>query len=175
VRGRLIYAFLADIHRLDADAMAAVDPDGPGPARSGLDPDFREPVLLDQDADGVAEPWRREHPVVQIPCQVEPGPADALQMASTGNAPRTSVSLVFHFADLERLELVERATGEALLRPGDRLRALRTRDGVLTQSFRSALYAIEVRPLGFGLSLSRPRRNLLLVLFQSRIAARSLL
>jgi len=173
VRGRLIYAFLAELHRLDTDAMAQ-DPDGAGPATAGFDPDFREPVLLDADGDGVAEPWRREHPPVRLPCQVEPGASDELRMATTGNAPRASLALVFHFADLERLGLVDPSTGEALVRPGDRLSALLARDGSLAQSFRSPLYAIEVRPLGFGLSLGRPYRNLLLVSFQSRGAARSL-
>lgn len=174
MRGRLIYAFVAELHRLDVEAMAAFDPDGPGPLRSGLDPDFREPVLLDGDGDGVAEPWRRERPMVHVPCQVEPEALEAVRMSTMGNAPRSSIDLVFHFQDLEELGLVDRDTGEALVRPGDRLGAIRTRSGELAQAFRSPLFVVEARPLGFGLSLGRSRRNLLLVSFQDRVAARSL-
>jgi hypothetical protein len=75
--------------------------------------------------------------------------------------------LVFHFRDLERMGLVDAATGEALLRINDRLVAIHRMDGVLVQSVRTppGLYATEVQPQSFGLGLSR---NLLLVTFDER-------
>jgi hypothetical protein len=56
---------------------------------------------------------------------------------------------VFHFADLERLGLVDLATGEALLRIGDRLAAIRDhRTGDLIQAVRTppGLYLTEPQP-----------------------------
>jgi hypothetical protein len=44
MRGRLIFPFIAELHRLDTQAMA--------PATTTTD--FKEPVLVDTDDDGVA-------------------------------------------------------------------------------------------------------------------------
>jgi hypothetical protein len=164
MRGRLIFPFIAELHRLDTQAMA---PD--------YDEDFKEPVLVDSDDDGVGEPFRREHPPVRVPCQVEPEAFEALRMATSGNTPRSSFDLVFHFRDLEQLGLVDAASGDALIRPSDRLGALYARDGQLVQAVRTppGLYVTEARPIGFGLHRRRPSRNLLLVSFQDRAAARS--
>ncbi len=173
MRGRLIFPFLAELHRLDTAAMARGDASsGLGP---GYDDDFKEPILVDADDDGVAEPFRREHAAVRIPCQVEPEAFEALRMATSGNTPRSSMDLVFHFRDLERLGLVDTATGDALIRPSDRLGALYAADGQLVQAVRTppGLYVTEARPIGFGLNRRRPSRNLLLVSFQDRPAARS--
>jgi hypothetical protein len=173
-RGRLIFEFVAELCRLDTASMAA-DPDGTGPHESGYDADFREPVLRDSDDDGIAEPFRRELPSVRIPCQVEPSSHEALRMTPSGNAPRSALGLVFHFRDLERLALVDAATGDALIRPGDRLNALYDTRGRLVQAIRTppGLYVEEARPIGFGLDLDGPSRNLLLVSFRDRPAARS--
>ena len=164
MRGRLIFPFLAELHRLDTLATA---PD--------YDEDFKEPVLRDDDDDGVAEPFRREHPPVRVPCQVKPEALDALRMATSDNTPRSCFDLDFHFRDLERLGLVDAATSDALIRPSDRLGALYTLDGSLVQAVRTppGLYVTEARPIGFGLHRRRPSRNLLLVSFQDRAAARS--
>lgn len=164
MRGRLIFPFIAELHRLDTMAMA---PD--------YDEDFKEPILLDSNDDGVAEPFRREHPPVRVPCQVESQAFEALRMATTGNTPRSSFDLVFHFRDLERLGLVDAASGDALIRPSDRLGALYAKDGKLVQAVRTppGLYVIEAKPIGFGLHRRRPSRNLLLVSFQDRATARS--
>lgn len=175
MRGRLIFAFLAELHLFDTASMATVDPDDAGPLTGGYDPDFKEPVLVDADGDGTAEPFRRERPPLRVPCQVEPEALEVLRMTMSGNTPRSSLDLVFHFRDLERLGLVDAASGDAIVRPGDRLGALLSLDGALVQTVRTppGLYVSEARPLGFGLHRRRPRRNLLLVSFQDRPAARS--
>lgn len=174
MRGKLIFPFLAELFRWDSAAMA-VAPDAAGPLASGFDPDFKEPILVDADGDGVAEPFRREHPPVRVPCQVEPEAFQALRMATAGNTPKSSLDLVFHFRDLEWLGLVDPSTGDALIRPSDRLGGLYDVEGRLVQAVRTppGLYVTEARPIGFGLCRRRPRRNLLLVSFEDRPAARS--
>lgn len=169
-RGRLIFVFLAEIHRLDTTSIATEDPDGEGPHTGGYDPDFKEPVLVDLDDDGVSEKIRREYPPIKIPCQVEPNTFEALSMQASGNVPDSEIVLVFHFRDLERLDLVDVETGDALLRPGDRLGAIYDKRGNLIQKIRNppGLYVSEARPIGFGLGMSRPRRNLLLATFNDR-------
>ncbi|MCP4678735.1 MAG: hypothetical protein GY854_25140 [Deltaproteobacteria bacterium] len=170
MRGRLIFSFLAELHRLDTLTTATEDPDGTGPLDGGYDPDFKESVLVDLDDDGIGERVRREHPPVRVPCQVEPETFDQLRMFASGNAPRSSIDLVFHFKNLERMALVDPATGDALIRPGDRLAAIYDKTEALVQAVRTppGLYVTEARPIGFGLNRARPRRNLLLVSFNDR-------
>ena len=170
MRGRLIFPFLAEIFRLDTCAMATEDPDGSGPLLSGYDPDFKEPVLVDRNDDGIGERIRKEHSPVRVPCQVEPDSFEVLQEYASGNSPRSRIRLVFHFADLERMGLVDPNSGDALLRVGDRLGGLYDLGGSLVHSIPS-LFATESRPIGFGLFMSRPRRNLLLVTFEDRKTA----
>jgi len=170
MRGRLIFSFLAELFRLDTHAMATVDPDGAGPLETGYDPDFKELVVVDQDDDGIGERRRAEHEPVRVPCQVDTEVFEELRMFPSGNAPRSRIDLIFHFKDLERLGLVDAASGDALVRPGDRLAALYDKAGALVQSVRTppGLYVTEARPTGFGLNMARPRRNLLLVAFEDR-------
>lgn len=172
MRGSLIFPFLAELHQLDPRAMAS---GGAGPLIGGYDDDFREPVLVDADRDGVPEPFRRELPPIRVPCQVEPEALEELRMLPSGNTPRSRLDLVFHFRDLERLGLVHEASGDAQIRPGDRLGALFGRDGRLVQAVRTppGLYASHARPIGFGLSRRRPHRNLLLVTFEDRPRGRT--
>ena len=170
MRGRLVFTFSAELHRLDCRAMATADPGGAGPLTTGHDPDFKEPVLVDRDGDGIGERVRAEHPPVRLPCQVDTKAFEELRMLASGNAPRSQLDLVFHFKDLERLGLVDTASGDALIRPGDRLAAIYDKAGALVQAVRTppGLYVTEARPIGFGLGLSRPRRNLLHVTFGAR-------
>jgi len=173
MRGRLIFRFLAELHRLDTRALAVEDPDGAGPLTSGYDPDFKEPVLVDANDDGIGERVRKEHPPVRIPCQVEPEAFEALQEYASGNSPRSRLRLVFHFTDLERLGLVDSGSGDALVRVGDRLGGVFDITGALVQAVRTppGLFVTEAKPIGFGLFMPHPRRNLLLVTFEDRETA----
>lgn len=161
MRGRLIFAFQAQLFRLDNQGMA-VDP--------GYDPDFKEPIPVDVDGDGQCDRLRSEHPPVLIPCQVDTKAFEDLRMQPSGDAPRSTLELVFHFRDLERLAMVDSQTGQALIRPGDRLGGLYDKSGVLVQAVRTppGLYVTEAKPIGFGLGMARPRRNLLHVSFKDR-------
>jgi len=158
--------FLAELVRLDTLATAA-DPDGPGPTTSGYDVDFQETVLVPTPG-GRGADARREKPPVRIPCQVEVQTFGELTELLPGNSPRSNLVLVFHFQDLERMRLVDPATGDALLRVGDRLAAIRDyRTGELVQAIRTppGLYLTEAQPQSFGLG---QRRNLLLATFTER-------
>lgn len=165
MRGRLINPFLAELARLDTAGTAA-DPDGAGPLDSGYDDDFRE---VSRNAVTGAS-YRAELPAILIPCQVEVSTFDQLQQLSSGNAPNARISLVFHFADLERLGLVDGTTGEPLIRNNDRLVSIRKCiDESLVQSIdalRGGLYITEVQPQSFG--LSGGERNLLIATFEER-------
>ncbi len=154
-RGRLIFPFVAEIQRVAA-----------GPA----DPDFKEAALEDPNGDGLDDGVRTELSPIRVPCQVEPESFEAINMLASGNSPRTRLELVFHFRDLERLGLVDQATGNPLIQPGDRLQALYGTSGVLVQTFRNppGVFVREARPIGFGLGLGRATRNLLLVSFDAR-------
>lgn len=56
---------------------------------------------------------RTELPAIRVPCQVEPKVFEDLRMLASGDSPRSDISLVFHFKDLERLGLVDATTGDA--------------------------------------------------------------
>ena len=165
MRGRLINPFLAELVRLDTVATAA-DPDGPGPLASGYDPDFKETVMVPAAGERGVDA-RKEMAAIRAPCQVEVGIFEALQQLASGNSPDSKVTLVFHFRDLERMGLVDVASGDALIRVNDRLVAIHALAGGLVQSVRTppGLYATEVQPQSFGLGLCR---NLLLVTFEER-------
>jgi hypothetical protein len=158
IRGRLIYRFLAELRRRRFGGAAHADPD------------FKEPRLFDADDDGLDDRVRFELPPVNVPCQVAPKAFEELRMLSSGNSPRSVLELVFHFADLERLGLVDSATGDALIQVGDRLAAIRDLCGDLVQLVRDppGAFVTEARPIGFGLGMLRPQRNFLLVTLEAR-------
>jgi hypothetical protein len=166
MRGRLVNPLIAEIAQLDPVATAA-DPDGPGPLTSGYDADFQEPVLVPAPS-GRGVDARREKPPIRVTCQVEIQSFGELTELATGNSPQSRLVLVFDFQDLAQLGLVDPTTGDALLRIGDRLVAIRElRTGALIQAIRTppGLYLTEPQPQSFGLG---GRRNLLLATFTER-------
>lgn len=166
MRGRLINPFLAELARLDTAATAG-DPDGAGPLTSGYDPDFKETLVV-PDETWRGHDARRERPPIRVPCQVEVANFGELEELLTGNSPRSHIVLVFHFEDLERMDLVDSVTGDARLRVDDRLVAIRDfYTGEVVQAIRTppGLYITEVQPQSFGLGL---RRNLLFAIFNER-------
>ena len=164
MRGRLINPFLAEIARLNTVTTDS-DPDGAGPLVSGYDPDFKETLVFDEA--NTRRDARTEMPPILIPCQVEVGTFEMLNQMTSGNSPNTKITLVFHFRDLERMDLINPSTGEARLRVNDRLVAIRDFEKNLVQAVRTppGLYAKEVQPQSFGLGQAR---NLLLVMFEER-------
>jgi hypothetical protein len=154
-RGRLIFPFLIEIAPLD---MAATE-------TAGYDADFREPVIL-PTTDRVGESARKEATMIRVPGSLHsPQTSFALQQSPTGNLSRVDLIVLFHFADLEAVGLVEASTGTALIKIGDRLNAIYQVDGTLIQKYPDppGAYVERASPL-FGLN---SRRNLLEVNFQS--------
>lgn len=167
MRGRLINPFIAEIAQLDTLATAA-DPDGGGAFTSGYDRVFAEPVKLSSGASA-----RVEKAPIRVLCQVEDQAFERQQQTARGDAPDTTYTLVFHFADLETAGLVDPTTGEATIRKNDRLVALRrARDESLIQAIdpeKGGMYVVEATPASFG--LSGGERNLLLVRLEERAKA----
>ncbi len=155
MRGSLIFTFLADIAPIDSEAMTA---------SPGFDPDFHEPNPHDANADGLDDKPRHTADVLSLPCQVEPGGFEELNMKPAGNDPDIRVGLVFHMRDVSKLPLP--------IRVGDTLVGLRNRAGELMLDFSGdPLFATHVQPRGFGLFRRSPSMNLLLVEFRSRVRA----
>ncbi len=155
MRGRLIFQFIAEIYPLKAGGSFDVDPD------------FKEPVVTSLDN---ADPQRNEGLPFRLPCQVNSKSFEELNMTASGNSPKSHIELLFHFRDLEKKGLVDEKSGLALLKPGDRLQAIYDIRGhmVLTIKTTPGLFIVEARPIGFGLCRFHPKRNLLLVSFDSR-------
>lgn len=164
-RGRLIFPFLARLHLLDTQTSANTEI---APGVPGFDPDFREGALVDLDQDGIAERVRAELADTLVRCQVEPERVEELAMSGAGNAPVSRLDLVFHFADLEAAGLVDPEDGVGRIRIGTRVSELLTvrQERVQLVAPPTGLFAIESRPLGFGMSALR--RNLLFVRFANR-------
>lgn len=164
MRGRLINPFLAKVARYDSVSTAA-DPDAGGELAGGFDPDFREPYILPS----TGKSTRKEYAPQLIPCQVEVGTYEAQQMANTGNDPDGRMILVFHFAILEELGLVDPVSGEALLRPNDRLVSIHRADDeslIQTVNAPDGYFCVESQPQSFG--LAGGERNLLLCTYARR-------
>ncbi len=165
-RGRTIFKFFCEIAPLDLVATAA-DPDGAGPKTSGYDDIFRETVIL-PTSDRIGASARKEATLIRVPGQFSEGTNAFLQlmMAPTGSLSTTEFSIVFHFADLERLGLVEVATGLAKIKVGDRLSAIYDKYGNLSHKIPlvPGAYVTKAEP-HFGLNGGK---NLLMVVFRGR-------
>ena len=146
--------------RLISPVLAHLAPFVPAAAE---DPDFREPRRVGTEGPGV--PAGTEGPMITLPCQVEPDEVEAMHLAANGNAPRTRLHLVFHRRDMQRAGVTPQVR--------DRLVALTTLRGAPIRAFASppGLFAIEARPLSFGLSRRSAAANLLRVTFQERSQA----
>lgn len=155
-RGFLICKFLAEWARLDSSGTRSA---------GGYDDDFLEINKTDTDGDGIGESNRVDHSLVRIPCQIESGPFMSEDDPHVlGPNPVIQRQLVHHFKDLERMSLVD-SDGIALIKPGDQLVAIYDLYGTLVERIPDppGLYVIEAEPRGWGISLRRPKRNLLLV------------
>lgn len=158
MRGRLIQRFVARIAKLDRDSQRLAE---------HYDDDFKEPVLVDNgDRIGTIE---RAESLVEVPCQVKPVMLDKLAMLAGGNSPHGQFIIILHFKDLEAKGLVC-DNGLADFHAGDRLCALLSTRGLVELQFEGVqrLYLTENKPIGWGLSMTHARRNLLLLRFEER-------
>lgn len=174
-RGALIWPMLVDIERIDTVATRTLPtPPGPGP---GYDDDFQEPILISPTAvvpgvPNVGSPRgtisTQYQTAVRLHAQVEIVDFNLLRQFANGDAARCEVRLVFHYAEIETLGLLD-ATGAPTLRKHDRLRRIlhaRTEESVVEFADVPGLYAIRVEDRSFGLSSGM--RNLLIITYQDR-------
>ncbi len=156
MRGRLINPFLAKIAQLDTVATATA---------GGYDDDFDD---VKKNTDGTTK--RVDKTPILVPCQVEVGVFEALMQVAAGDLPKTEMHIVFHFADLEEMGLVDADTGQALIRVDDKLISIhRFADGSLIELVNpkaGGLYITEAQPQSFG--LSGGERNLLVCTLDQR-------
>ena len=165
MRGRLINPFKVKVARLDTVGSAA-DPDGAGALVSGFDPVFREPLPKPGGGN-----YRKELEPILIPCQIEfDDQYEQLSEQSAGNDTNSKVRIIYHFEDLEGMNLVDATSGQALLRVNDRLMSVHQYDDeALIQTVGSdgnGFFCTEARPVSFG--LSGGKRNLLICVYETR-------
>lgn len=171
-RGRLIRPVIAEIAQLDTltTSLPKADVDGPTP---GYHSNFQEPVLV-HSSDNVANAARgvssRTEKLIRCPVQWEQSNFGLQQQWGGGDSPAHNVTLVFHFADLEALNLVNE-DGSAKINRNDRLCAIyHYRTNQLIQRFSSengtGLYVIETAIDSMG--LRGQYRNLLIVQLEDR-------
>lgn len=162
MRGRLIQRFAATIRRLDT-ALTEASP--------GYDSVFRETVKVDTDGDGLGEPSHVYHADETITVQMDPTTTDSLRAHALGQDPERDVLMLAHFRELEELGLVG-ADGMALLREGTRLvRVEDLRGGTVYEprdTVEGGLELTAATPVGWGLNMAQPSRNLLELRFERR-------
>lgn len=161
-RGRIIFGFLASIAILETDEIANAD---------GYDQIFREPIkrpdLTDPTSPDTTDSRIYGDPI-SIRCQIEPDSVfDTIDpFFPAGRSGGTSVTLCFHFKDLESNGLVDLSNGEAVIRLNHVLQSISDLRGNTVRTYRSpGFYATEVSDAGIGLG---GHRNLLLVRFEER-------
>lgn len=162
-RGRLIWAFTANIAPLDTAATEA----NAGSLPSGYDYDFKEPV---QFADGTESLTYATE--IGAPCQVETerDSFERLRMMNLGDNEQTEAKLVFHYEWLEDNGHVDADGRVTFPKKGDRLMSILDQLSIVTDDFSgSEIVVTEARPESYG--LSGGRRNLLIVTFKKRDTA----
>lgn len=164
-RGRLIFPFIVELAQLDTVAMAR-DPDGDGAKTSGYDLDFREPIIVQANADDVKGSALREERCIRLPCQIEDDAFEAMRQVLGGTSPDSRMTLVFHFSSLEDANMVDE-NGQATIRLNDRLRAIFDCEENMIERIPNppGLFVNSVKSAGFGLG---QKRNLLIVELQER-------
>lgn len=164
-RGRLIFPFMGRFALVNPAGIAA-DPDLAGPETSGYDDDFRESIMVPgppgSPARGVDVRAANED-LIDIPFQEDlERYADSNRPSPllSGDSPDAQIFIIFHFADLERLALVDVVTGRPLIKRDDRLVSVHNfTTSALIQEVRTppGLYIHSLTP-AFGF---RQTRNLL--------------
>ena len=151
----LIFAHTAIIAQLDPVTIEAGD---------FYDDDFGEVKKVDGDADGIGETQRKEKASVSVPVQMETDQFELRRMVAGGDLPDSSVGLVVHRRDLNRLGFM--SNGAPVFKKGDRLIEVQDKLGNVHTSFtRIPVYCTQVQPLRGTIGRMQ---NLWLILFADR-------
>jgi hypothetical protein len=144
--GLQLQVSVAVIHRLDPDAIRTSTPAG---QPSGYDETFKEPTVFNDGTD--REEARLELPPIRVPCQVEATRFEELNELFPGNVPKSSLTLVFSRIDLERLGLLDAATGRPVFGVNDRIEKIESVTGKTTIPFDDpGVFIWMIRPGSFG-------------------------
>jgi hypothetical protein len=151
----LLNVSIAVIHRLNPSASKDLQPFSG--QTSGYDPDFKEPIVFDDQPNVGSTPVRTtgrlELPAIRVPCQVEPINVERLRQTNVGDSPDSSLQLVVHRMNLVELKLIDPTTRELALKVNDRVSGIEqeNRPGVYTQKFPGqGLFIQEIQPASFG-------------------------
>ena len=151
MRGRILAPFTAELAQFDSQATT-------------VNAALKEPTVRIDPVTGARTHGRAEK-LTRARCQVETGTFQAQGMAPMVDIPRSSLTLVFHYEDLDTAGLIG-PENRPMINVNDRLVRLLTEDGVEQQSFvRSPVYVTEATPAGFGFGGAV---NLLVVRFGDR-------
>lgn len=173
VRGRLIRPCMAEIAQIDTLQTSLPQPDVDNTVSSGYHSNFGEPRVIPTSTNSAGSPRgapARKETLIRCPVQWEQENFGLMQQWGDGNSPAQNVTLVFHFADLERLGLVN-DDGSAKINKNDRLCAIyHIPSNKLIQRFSTergtGMYVIEAAIDSIGLRGSF--RNLLIVQLEDR-------
>lgn len=155
--GRLIYPSVVVLRQLDTDATRTA---------GAYDDEFREPKLVDGDADGIGESQLVEQAELKLSAQVATRRFEFAEQSFHGQVPESDdLELTFHMRDLTAKGLVA-ADGRAKLVPGDRLDRIEDRTGAVMHTFPNppGMFLVAARPSGFLQGV----RNLLVCTFSAR-------
>lgn len=160
MRGRLIQQFKARLYRLDTATQETA---------GQFDDIFRSPVKTDTAGDGHGAVVRTERTAELVACQVASPRYENRSQTDAGNDPDSEVTLYFHAPDLEAAGLFDSTTGRPLMQVGTRLDALLDRmTEAVVLSYPDGMFCEESSPVGFGLNMARPERNLVKATFRRR-------
>lgn len=116
----LIFPKLATIGRLDTAATNLSTP--------GVNSALRTMRTTNAN-DGSPRVQAQKYVSITLEAQVETGQEKNARMTPMGNSPNSNLRLVFDRGDCESAGLLDPATGESLLKTGDRLESITELDG----------------------------------------------
>jgi len=126
-RGILPFWLWVDIAPLDVAAMSA---DGV------YDDDWREPLKVDGDGDGLGEEQRKEGATIRVKANIERDRDELRKMTRGGDLPDSSVGIVVRMLDMELAGLVK-ADGSLTFKKSDRLVQILDKREQVVDSFTS--------------------------------------
>jgi len=130
-RGILPFWLWVDIAPLDVQQMAT---------DNVYDDDWREPLKVDGNADGLGEEQRREGATITIKGNPERDRDELRRMTRGGDLADSAIGIVVRTLDLELAGQIN-ADGSLIFKKGDRLVEIRDKRGLVVDNFtRTPLY-----------------------------------
>ncbi len=159
----LIFPKLVDIQRLNTDAQVV---------ERTVNTSLRDLLAANANDGTDRDDGRRYSDTLTMRAQIETGQNNALSVSPFGSTPSSDMRLVFLLSDLACMNLVS-PVGRPLLKPRDRLVAIRDEMGNVIQSFPDppGMFFLEVVPSGYGFGSGAA--NLVVVSLEANPAGRT--